>query len=140
MHQHLDIFEQEAASNRSELADLKQIYNSAKHGQESARANRLTLEHDVYHNKQIRDKTLFETRKKAKESAQMPDISTNRWVFWKLAKLVRLYHARSNIRYKHVFLRFHFRSVTETNSQPRSVYSTSFCVSVLVSFLTCVQF
>jgi len=78
MHQHLDQFESEAASNRSELADLKQIHNSAKLGQESARANRLTLEHGVYHNKQIRDKTLFETRKKAKDSAQMPDISTNR--------------------------------------------------------------
>lgn len=75
LHQHLEQFESEAAANRSELADLKKIYNSAKEGQESARANRLTLEHDVYHNKQIRDKTLIESRKKAKESAQMPDIS-----------------------------------------------------------------
>merc|ERR1711885_91766 len=69
MHQHLD---------QAEVEDLKKIHKSAKTGQESARANRLTLEQDVFHNKQIRDKTLSETRKKAKESAQMPDISTNR--------------------------------------------------------------
>jgi len=78
MHQHLDQFEVEVVNNQSELEDLKKIHKSAKTGQESARANRLTLEQDVFHNKQIRDKTLSETRKKAKESAQMPDISTNR--------------------------------------------------------------
>jgi len=75
MHQHLDQFEVEVVNNQSELEDLKKIHKSAKTGQESARANRLTLEQDVFHNKQIRDKTLSETRKKAKESAQMPDIS-----------------------------------------------------------------
>jgi len=79
MHQHLDQFEVEVVNNQSELEDLKKIHKSAKTGQESARANRLTLEQDVFHNKQIRDKTLSETRKKAKESAQMPDISTNRY-------------------------------------------------------------
>ena len=80
MHQHLDQFEVEVVNNQSELEDLKKIHKSAKTGQESARANRLTLEQDVFHNKQIRDKTLSETRKKAKESAQMPDISTNRYI------------------------------------------------------------
>jgi len=75
MHKHLDQFEVEVVNNQAELEDLKKIHQSAKTGQESARANRLTLEQDVFHNKQIRDKTLSETRKKAKESAQMPDIS-----------------------------------------------------------------
>jgi len=78
MHQHLDQFESEVVKNRTELQDLQTIHKSAKSGQESARANRLTLEQEVYHNKQIRDKTLSETRKRAKESSQMPDISTNR--------------------------------------------------------------
>ena len=78
LHKHLDQFEVEVVDNQSELEDWTKIYRSAKTGQESARTNRLTLEQEVYHNKQIRDKTLSETRKRAKESAQMPDISTNR--------------------------------------------------------------
>lgn len=78
LHKHLDQFEVEVVGNQKELEDLTTIYKSAKSGQESARTNRLTLEQEVYHNKQIRDKTLSETRKRAKESAQMPDISTNR--------------------------------------------------------------
>jgi len=78
MHQHLDQFEVEVVNNQTELADFKKIHQSAKTGQESARSNRLSMEQIVFHNKQIRDKTLSETRKRAKECSQMPDISTNR--------------------------------------------------------------
>ena len=48
---------------------------SAKKAQESVREKSLTLEKEVYHDKQIRDTNLSESRKRYRESSQMPDLS-----------------------------------------------------------------
>lgn len=76
-HKELDGTESSNVKSTAELAELVEIHKTAKLGQEGSRAKRMALEKEVYHCKQVRDKTIVETRKRAKESAEMPEFGGN---------------------------------------------------------------
>jgi len=73
MHKHLDGLEDNISVSKAELTDLTKIYNFAKEGKEQSRSLRLELEQEVYNSKQGRDATLGETRKKARDAADLAD-------------------------------------------------------------------
>jgi len=73
MHKHLDGLEANISVSKAELTDLSKIYCFAKKGKEQSRSKRMSLEQDVYNSKQGRDATIIETRKLAKEAADLAD-------------------------------------------------------------------
>merc|ERR1711937_178135 len=76
MHKILNGLEADLNINETELVDLSKIYTSAKKGQEISRANRMALERDVFKHKHVRDATIQDTRKRAKEAADLSDFGT----------------------------------------------------------------